>query len=220
MEMKPILLVVGVHADEVCAPIVAAKVREMLLDVGGDVEVFDVPRRLTLLGYLDAPDDGATEYCFPAGGSVCDVNLWGLVGDEALSQAWPDRIPFEFHNSPWDFEKFGIGPDQDVRTFEVGPIAPTFTRPYQIGTWRNSPASGVPGKYVVEIPACYQRVSADVEERRRRILARLENEGWVLPSGHDFYLTREANVELSKERGFLDDCIAAKIVDWIIRTVS
>jgi hypothetical protein len=150
----------------------------------------------------------------PVGGRRLDVDLDGL--DEPLRRRNPGALIFEFHNSEDTQPMLGIDPGRPVQEYEVGSIGPGSGRPHEIGTWRNADHRGRPGKYLIEVPACYASEEPSVRERRRRRLAQLREVGYDFDPRWLHYLESGAGVEASRRKGYLDDCLAEKIADWIM----
>ena len=203
-----ILLVTGLHANERCTHIVAERVQRRLVASGLHVDALHIPREQTLLGYLDDPDTAMPDYCLPQPDGEVDVDLDGLVGDDALRERYPNHAVFEFHNARDVWSHFGLDPDKPVEDYEVGVVMPVFTRAYEIGTWQNVGSDGVKSKFVIE---ALERVDA-----RLHVLERLERQGYTVPPKvADFYLKTEADVEATRTNGLLGQTIAGKIADWI-----
>ena len=53
-------------------------------------------------------------------------------------------------------------------------------------------------------------------ERRLRRLAQLGAEGYDFDPRWSHYLETAADVEASRQKGFLSDCLVSKIADWIV----
>ena len=212
-ERVDVLLVSGVHANETCAPIMADKVHRQLSLLGLRVALYRVPHSYTLLALLDDPATAMTRYSNPPDASRPDLDLDGL--DAILTQGYPDALVFEFHNSEDSDRIFGIDPAKPVCDYELGEIGPRFVRAYEIATWRNIDLEGRPTKFLIELPASYVSIDHDRLSRRRSRLEGLKTKGRefdaILP-----YLEREADVEMSRRNGYLDDCLAQEIADWIV----
>ena len=69
---------------------------------------------------------------------------------------------------------------------------------------------------MIEVPACYASEEPSVRERRRRRLAQLREVGYDFDPRWLHYLESGAGVEASRRKGYLDDCLAEKIADWIM----
>ena len=215
--MRPeieILLVSGLHANEACAPLMAREVFERLGERGERVALFEVPYRYTLLAMIDDPAIAATDYSMPAGTNRLDMDLDGL--DEDIGRRYPGALVFEFHNSEDTQPMLGIDPNKPVREYEVGTIGPRFERPYEVGAWCNVDRHGRPGKYLIELPACYVPVDSAVRKERRRRLAQWRERGREFDPRWSHYLEGRADVEASRRRGYLEDGLALKVADWII----
>ncbi len=208
-----VLLVSGVHANEICAPIMAQKVHQRLTRLGLRVALFRVPRSYTLLGLLDDPATAMTRYSRPLGTSRLDMDLDSLDGE--FKQRYPGALVFEFHNGEDSDRIFGIEPTKPVQKYELGTIGPRFARPYEIGTWRNIDPDGHPSKFLIELPASYVSVGQNRLLRRGSQLERLKAEGYEFEAS-SAYLEREADVEVSRRKGYLEDCLAQKITGWIV----
>ena len=208
-----ILLVGGLHANETCAPIMAREVARLLGERGERVALFQVPNPYTLLALIDDPEAAVTDYSMPAGQRRLDMDLDGL--DEHLERRYPGALVFEFHNSENTLPMLGIDPGKPVRDYEVGTIGPRFERPYEIGTWRNVNRDGRPGKYLIEVPACYAPAAPSVREKRRRRLEQLHADGYEYDPRWLHYLESGADLEATRRRGYLDDILARKVADWI-----
>ena len=221
MVKDKILLVSGPHANERCAPLVAEMVYQKLLLLHGHVEHLRIPYKYTLLANLDDPENAVPGYCMPKSGGGLDMDLDTIVGDEVLRCKFPDSTVFEFHNSRDVWKKFGIDPRKPIEEYEIGIVMPVFTRPYEIGTWRNVSPDGIPGKYVIEAPAVSVAVPPERIEARKRRLNQLAQGGYTFEAKLiEFYLTHEADIQASREKGLISDCIAGKIVGWILSVLS
>jgi hypothetical protein len=209
-----ILLVSGLHANEACTPLMAREVFRRLSERGVRVVHYEVPYPHTLLALIDHPAIAVTDYSMPAGRRRLDVDLDGL--DDDLGRRYPGALVFEFHNSQDTQPMLGIEPRKPVQEYEVGPIGPGSERPYEIGTWRNVDRHGRPGKYLIEVPACYAPEDPSVQETRRRRLAQLREAEYDFNPRWLHYLESRADVEASRRKGYLEDCLARKIADWIV----
>jgi len=210
-----ILLVGGLHPNETCAQVMAREVLGRLTERGVRVALFDVPYPSTLLALVDDPTRAVTDYSMLKGGRRLDVDLDGLDG--LLKRRYPEALVFEFHNSEDTAPMFGIDPSKPVQEYEVGSIGPEFRRPYEIGTWRNIDRDGRPDKYLIEVPACYAPAGPSAVERRRRNLLRLRGAGYDHePRWSHQYFENADDVRASRRKGYLDDCLARKIADWIM----
>jgi hypothetical protein len=209
-----ILLIGGLHANEACAPLMAREVFRKLSDRGVRVALYEVPYPYTLLALVDDPATAVTDYSMSKGGRRLDVDLDGL--DEHLRRHYPEALIFEFHNSEDTHPMLGIDPGKPVQEYEVGSIGPGSVRPYEIGTWRNLDSGGQPGKYLIEVPACYAPVGSSVRERRRHHLSQLREAGYDYDPRWSHYLESVVDVEASRRKGYLNDCLAQRIADWII----
>jgi hypothetical protein len=209
-----ILMVSGLHPNEACAPVLAREVFKSLRERGARAALFEVPYPSTLIALIDDPGVAVTDYSMPPGEGRLDVDLEAL--DEYLERRYPGALVFEFHNSEDTQPMLGIDPRKPVQDYEVGTIGPLFERPYEIGTWRNIDRHGRPGTYVIEAPACYVPVDRSVLESRRRRLEQLHAEGHAYDPRWLHYLETRADVEASRRRGYLDDCLARKVAEWIM----
>ncbi len=209
-----ILLVSGLHPNETCAPFMARAVFQKVSERGGQVALFQVPYPYTLIALFDHPAIAITNYSMPSGQGRLDVDLDTL--DEVLERRYPGALVFEFHNSEDTQPMLGIDPRKPVHEYEVGTIGPRFERPFEIGTWRNVDRRGRPGKIVIEVPACYVPVDPSVRDSRRRRLSQLRAEGLKYDPQCLHYLETRADVEASRRRGYLDDCLAHKVAEWIM----
>jgi hypothetical protein len=209
-----ILLVSGTHPNEACAPLMAREVFLRLRERGQRVALYEIPYQYTLLALVDSSATAVTDYSVPAGGRWLDVNLDGL--DEDLRQRYPGALIFEFHNSEDTQPMLGIDPGKPVCEYEVGAIGPGSGRAFEIGTWRNVDSLGRPGKYLIELPACYATEEPPVRERRRRRLAQLREAGYDYDPRWSHYLESRADVAASRRRGFLEGCLAQKVADWVM----
>jgi hypothetical protein len=217
MGARNILLVSGLHANERSAPLVAEQVYRILREHEARTTSLRVPYEYTLLANLDEPEAARPDYCMAKGGGTLDVDLTTLVGDEALRTKFPGYVAFEFHCSRDVWTKFAIDPRKPVEQYEVGVVMPVFTRPYEIGTWRNVLPDGTQGKHVIEVPAVSVPVSHERVEARMRRLEQLAKQGYLLPRGHiDAYLFHETDVEVSRQRGLVEGTIPRKIARWIL----
>ena len=134
--------------------------------------------------------------------------------DEDLRRRHPGALIFEFHNSEDTQPMLGIDPGKPVGEYEVGAIGPGSGRAYEIGTWRNVDSRGRPGKYLIELPACYAPEEPPARERRRRRLAQLREAGYDYDPRWSHYLESRADVAASRRRGYLEGCLARKVADW------
>jgi len=210
-----ILLVSGLHPNEVCAPLTARAVFARLSELGERVALYEIPYRYTLLALIDNPVTAETDYSMLAGGRRLDMDLDRL--DDDLRRRYPGALVFEFHNSEDTQPMLGIDPRKPVGDYEVGPIGPGSGRPFEVGTWRNVDGEGRPGKYLVEVPACYAPVDPAVQERRQERLAQLREAGFDFDPQWSHYLESGADLEASRGKGYLDDGLARKIADWIVK---
>lgn len=216
MDIK-VVLISGLHPNERCAPAVTAEICTLCRGRGLQATHFEVPYAYTLLANLDDPDNADPKYCMPRSNGPIDVDLSGLVGDEALQRRFPGHVVFEFHNSRDVWKKFGIPHGKPVEQFEIGPIMPRFTRPYEIGTWRNVLPDGTRGKYVIELPAVTMPVSSDRVCRRLSRLEELRTRGYFVDEKViACYLTDEADIEATRARRLMDPCIVQKVGDWML----
>jgi hypothetical protein len=209
-----ILLVSGTHANEPCAPLMAREVLRVLREQRVPVDLYEIPYRYTLQAVIDDPAIAATEYSRPAGGRRLDVDLDAL--DERLRRRYPRALVFEFHNSEDTQPMLGIDLGKPVAEFEVGPIGPWSGRTHEIGTWRNVDRDGRPDKHLIEVPASYVLEGLPVRQRRRERLARLREEGDEYDPRWEHYFESRADIEASRDKGYLDECLARKIADWIL----
>jgi hypothetical protein len=173
-----------------------------------------VPYPYTLLALLDDPTIADTGYSMPPGKHRLDVDLEAL--DEHLARRYPGALVFEFHNSEDTQPMLGIDSRKPLQEYEVGTIGPRFARPYEIGTWLNVDRRGRPGKYLIEAPASYVPVDRPVLRRRCRRLSELHSEGHEYDPEWLHYLETRTDVEASRHRGYLDDCLIHKVADWIM----
>jgi hypothetical protein len=210
-----ILLVSGLHANETCTPLMACEVLRRLSELGERVALYEVPYPYTLLALIDDPLIAVTDYSMPADKRCLDVDLDGL--DEYLDRRYPGALIFEFHNMEDTQPMLGIDPAKPVQEYEVGTIGPEFERPYEIGTWRNIDRNGQTGKYLIEVPACYAPVEPSVGERRRRRLMQLREAGYDYDPRWSHYLESVTDVEASRRKGYLEDCLIQKIAEWIMK---
>lgn len=213
--VRRILLVSGLHSNEHAAPIVAKRVFHLLHKAGERVDLREVPYELTLLANLDEPENARPDYCIPKEPGLLDMDLEALVA--SLVDEHPGAVVFEFHNVSHTWDKLGITPDMRPEDFEVGVVAPQFTRPFQIGTWRNT---GGNRQYLIELPAVYKPVVPAVLERRLESLRQLEGKGCSLREGHMAYIEKEVDLKATRDRGFLSPVICRKVADWIAREVA
>ena len=197
--MVEIFLVSGVHANETCAPIMAGEVFRGLGDESGKVALFLVAYRFSLPALIDDPADAETTFSTPAGNRLLDVDLDGL--DRELKRRYPKAIVYEFHNAEETQPMLGVVPGQPVDEFEVG--------------WQNVDEQGRPGKYLIELPACYTSVDPALRDRRRRRVAELRAAGYEFNDRWRHYLECATDVEASRRKGYLADCLARKVADWI-----
>jgi hypothetical protein len=209
-----ILLVSGLHPYEACAPLMARAVFRRLYAQGERIALYEVPGPFTWLALIDDPAVAVTTYSMPAERRRLDVDLDGL--DELLGRRYPGALVFEFHNSEDTQPMLGIDPARSVNEYEVGEIGPGSERPYEIGCWRNLDDNGRPGKYLIEVPACFAPVDPTVRERRRLRLAELAAAGYEYDPRWSHYLESEVDIEASRRKGYLDDYLVQKIADWII----
>lgn len=210
-----ILLVSGLHPNEACAPLIAHEVFAKLSQRGVSVAHYEVPYACTLVALIDDPGSAVPDYSMPAGGRVLDVDLDGL--DELLRQRYPGSLVFEFHNAEDTHPMLGIDPRKPVECYAVGTLGPDLKRGHEIATWRNVDGQGRPGKYLIELPARYVHEDSSLSERRRQRLAALRASGYEYDPRWSHYLERRADIEASRQKGYLDDCVAAKVADWIMK---
>jgi hypothetical protein len=213
-----ILLVSGLHANETCAPITARAVHRGLSAGGERVALFHVPYPKTFLALIDDPAAAESEYSMPAGRRCVDADLDEL--DDDLRRRFPRATVFEFHNSEDTRPMLGIDPRKPVRDYEVGLIGPGSDRPREVGAWRNIGRDGRPGKYVIEVPACYAPIDRRVRDRRLGRLAELGAAGYAYDPRWAHYLETAADEEATRRRGYLDDVLASKIAAWIVRRAA
>ncbi len=213
-----ILLISGLHANERCAPLLAREVYRMLRQGAFGVCLVEIPFAHTLLALLDDPAAALPVYSLPAGMRRLDMDLDAL--DLELRRRYPGALAFEFHNAEDTHPMLGIEPARPVSEYEIGTIGPVLERSYEIGTWRNIDPDGRPGKFLIELPACYVPVSPGELERRREHLARLLAAGYEFDPNWLHYLERVTDVEASRRRGYLDSSLAAKVAQWIMNQHS
>lgn len=209
-----ILLVSGTHPNEACAPLTAREVFLRLRERGQRVALHEIPYRYTLLALIDDSATAVTDYAMPAGERRLDVDLDGLDAD--LRRRHPGALIFEFHNSEDTSPMLGIDPARPTCDYQVGVIGPGPGRSYEIGTWRNVDDRGRHGKYLIELPACYVPEELPAQERRHQRLAQLRQAGYDFNPRWSHYLESRADVAASRRRGYLDDCLARKVADWIM----
>lgn len=204
------LLVCGLHSNEAAAPIVARRVRDILADMPGRVDLFDVPSNYSALATLDGLPDADSRYCLSGGTGQIDFDLEDLIREEMEKRGNP--LTFEFHNISWTWDRMAISPGMKPEEFEIGPVAPNFIRPYQIATWKNT---GGLKQYLVELPAVYQPVGPEILQKRTNKLRQLEQEGRSIRKEHMVYLEKAVDVNETSRRGFTSPVIAQKVAGWI-----
>lgn len=219
---EKILLICGVHPNEVCAAKIAEQVFHELQSRECNAELYNVPRRFTLLGVLDRDEGADTEYCIDDMGNI-DNDLESLIGDEVLNEKYPGSTAVEFHNYSDSVvnQRLHVEAGLSVERFRIGDISPGERGSYEIGFWRNRPGGGIIGKYCIELPATYVDVSGACRSRRFRNLARLEREGYAFPEERKDvmireYLVQEASIEESTRRKYLSSKIVAKVLEWVL----
>src|SRR5689334_11342615 len=90
------LLVSGLHANEMCAPLVAEQVERRLRERRAAVAHVRIPRPATLLGLLDDPTAATLTYSKPFASRKLDMDLETL--SEFFERQYPGALVFEFHN--------------------------------------------------------------------------------------------------------------------------
>ncbi len=181
---KPILIISGVHPNEAVASCVAQHVTERLKNMGLDVHHLHLPYEITVLGNLDRVPSSTFDYClFPDG--CIDMDMTAKIGEEQIALAHSERLAFEFHNYPITFfsNRLGVAATTRSAEYRIGDIGPGCSEQYEIGYWQNRPPSGIDGKYLIEMPAHYVKVSSDCLSARLSALEELENEGHAFPDG-------------------------------------
>ena len=214
MAAVEVLLISGLHANETCAPPMAEDVHRRLGRLKDRVALFHIPPTYTLLGLLDDPATAVTDYSAPAGQQRLDMDLDDL--DDDLRRRFPGALHFEFHNVDDSAAILGIDPGKPPRDYEVGTVGPVFVMPYEIGTWRNVDPDGRPGKYLIEMPAAFHAVPPTRLSRREHRLEEFLARGYRFEPAWRSYLSRAADVEQSRRRGYLEGCLAQKVADWIL----
>lgn len=215
-DMNGVLLISGLHANESATAPLAERVRRSLAAAGIREEHYHVPYAFTLHACVVKPESADPRYCFPKPGGAVDTDLQALVGERALHEKFPHFVHFEFHNSRDVWGHFGIDPDKPVEQYEVGTIMPVFTRPYEIGTWRNVLPDGTPGKYVLEAPAVFRPVSDSAREARLARVELLANAGYRLEAKTvELYLLTEVDLVATQRKRLLDRPVVDKITSWI-----
>lgn len=221
-----VLLIAGLHSNEVCAPIIADAVFSRLQGSNCQVEVLSVPKEWTLLGNLDDPDGADPQYCIRTDKRLIDMDLEALLGEETLWRDYPGYTAFEFHNFSDTIrtDELGVHRERSPRDFELGNIEPGRTGPYEIGVWQNNPPQGVAGKYCIELPAVYSTLSYNRIATRFHSLELLSQRGYDFDEDRRYsmleYLIQEADVERSRAKGYLDDVIAEKVARWIVSVMG
>jgi hypothetical protein len=226
---EKILLISGVHANEVCSAKIAAQVFNELQAKNYDVELYNVPWEYTLLGVLDGDSQADTRFCIKDDGEI-DTDLKGLVDEHVLNEKYPGSTTIEFHNyaDTLDNKYFYIEPGLPAEDFRIGNIYDDRAR-YEINFWQNrSPDDSISGKYLIELPQAYVDVSEECRDRRLRNLEQLERKGHTFPRERsDFpedlrgymireYVIREASIEESTQKGYLGDEILEKVLEWVL----
>ena len=157
MALKAIFLV-GVHANERCAPVMAKMIREKLLPVVGSIDLVRVPAKFTLLANLDCPETADPAYIARPGSDTLDTDLESWAGDAEMLRRFPDSPVFEFHDGPDTGSKgslAAIPPEMPTAALTIGRIMPQADAggPFQIGYWQNQPPGGIRGKHYIELRA-------------------------------------------------------------------
>jgi hypothetical protein len=219
---RRVVFITGLHASESCAPLMAEMVAERLAGRGMAVGFFRIPAACTLLANLDDPDHADPAF-FTDPVHGLDMDLDRLAGDAAMHARFPGAVAVEFHNYADDLTDRRLRVDKDTAPadFRMGDIGPDTEGIYPIGWWRNRPSGGIPGKYLVELPAVYTMVDYGRLTRRYESLRRLHTQGIdftpetaVFPKLKS-YIIREADIPASRDRGYLDACIAEKVTAWV-----
>ncbi|MFH1708774.1 MAG: hypothetical protein ABIF71_12780 [Planctomycetota bacterium] len=202
-------------------------VAERLTGRGLAVEFFRVPPACTLLANLDDPDHANPAF-FTDPILGLDMDLDGLAGDAAIHVRFPGAVVVEFHNYADDLPDSRLRIDKNMvpAGFSMGNIGPGTQGIFAIGWWRNRPCGGIPGKYLVELPAVYRMVDYGRLTRRYESLRCLHARGIdftpetaVFPKLKS-YIIREADIPASRDRGYLDACIADMVAAWVTGIVA
>jgi len=220
--MTEILLIVGLHPHESAAALVAERALEALQARGLPADILRVPPEWTVLGCLDDLPGADVNRCVVPGTKEFDTDLDARVGDKIVAQAYPGRLAFEFHNYAFDHGsgRLAVEPGTAPSAFRIGDVAPGTTGRFEIGFWRNRPAGGIPGKYLMELPAVFAPVGRARRDRRAANLQRLADEGYLAADEHwrrvlNAHMIEEVDVEATRAAGFLDDAVVEKVVRWV-----
>jgi hypothetical protein len=207
------LIVSGVHANETSAIHMARAVYDRLRSTGADVGWFRIPRERTLLGLLDDPRNFSQSYAINEATRDIDVDLDGPI--TSVMRASSARTIFEFHNSTWRWDRFGIRSGWDVATFAIGPIGPNFTVPFQIAYWWNHEPGATYRRCLIEIPAIYRAVCATTIEHRIKVLRGLQKRGFKPIGAIDTYIRETVDMTTSAAGGLLCRRLIALIAHFI-----